>query len=127
MLVKFSSVIVAISKGTCVLFTDTPKIAFSTSKRSENGRFIVRFVGIPGLNKVYVPFKVIPISLRKSVAFIVIIVRALNKWMLVLLFLGKISAIYPVGIGGGGGAVILGQNPILLVRTNKVRRNAEVI
>ena len=124
-LVKFSSVVLTISKGAWVSFTDTPKVAFSTSKHNENGRFIVRLVGFSVLNKVYVPLKVIPISLIRSEAFRVIMALAFNNWMLVLLMLGKISAINWSGIGGGG-AVIFGQNPILLVSTNRAMRITEL-
>ncbi len=126
MLVKFSSVVVAILKGTWVSFTDTPKVAFSKSKHNENGKFIVRFVGIPGLNNVCVPLKVMLISLIRFVMFRVMMALAFNNWMLVLLFLGNMSAINWSGIGGTE-AVISGQNPILLVSTNKAMRIAEGI
>ena len=45
--------------------------------------------------------------------------------MVVLLLLGKISAIKLSGIGAGG-AVILGQIPILLVSTKRAMRITEL-
>jgi len=124
-LVKFSSVVLTTSKGTSVSFTDTPNVACSISKHNENGRIIVRFVRLSGLNKEYFPLKDIPISLKRSKAFKVIFTLIFNKWMMVLLLLGKISEIKLSGIGAGGRAVTFGNLSILLVRTNKAMRIAE--
>jgi hypothetical protein len=104
--VKFSSVVLTSSKGTSVSFTNTPKLASKKSKHNEKGRFIVRFVGFSGLNKVYIPLKVISILLIRSVAFRVKVALVFSNWMYVLLFCGKISAINWSGIGGGGAVTI---------------------